>query len=114
MFGNNNVAITLCHLKSFVSTAPTNPPDVESYFYHLQNKWWNMAAFLGYSKDDLDAVITEPDNSVQRQIGKFLAIFKMPDCGACTITILHKAGGKAGITSQTKREHFGFQWSEYS
>lgn len=108
------MAITLCHLKSFVSIAPTNPPDVESYFYHLQNKWWNMAAFLGYSKDDLDAVITEPDNSVQRQIAKFLAIFKMPDCGACTITILHKAGGKGGITSQSKREHFGLQWGEYS
>ena len=72
-----------------------------------------MAAFLGYSKEDLDEVITEPDNSVQRQITKFLAIFKMPDCGACTITILHKAGGKAGITSQSKREPFGLQWSEY-
>ena len=72
-----------------------------------------MAAFLGYSKEDLDDVITEPDNSVQRQIMKFLGIFKMPDCGACTITILHKAGGKACITSQSKREDFGLQWSEY-
>ena len=72
-----------------------------------------MAAFLGYSKEDLDDVITEPDNSVQRQTTKFLEIFKMPDCGACTITILHKAGRKAGITSQSKREDFGLQWSEY-
>jgi len=86
---------------------------VRSYFYHLQGKWWVVAAFLGYSKDDLDVIITEIDNSVQRQIAKFLTIFQMPDCGACTVPILHKAGGKAGISSQTKHSQFGHGLSEF-
>ena len=72
-----------------------------------------MAAFLGYSKNDLDDIITEIDNSVQRQIAKFLTIFQMPYCGACTITILHKAGGKAGISSQTKDVQFDHGLSEF-
>ena len=86
---------------------------MRSYFYHLQGKWWVIAAFLGYSKDDLDDVITDIDNSVHRQIAKFLTIFKMPECGACTITILHKAGGKAGISSQMKNSQFAHGLSEF-
>ena len=85
---------------------------MKSYFYSLQGRWWDLAAFLGYSKEDLDDVITEIDNSPHRQITKFLTKFKMPDCGACTITILHKAGGKAGISAQTKNAPFGHGLSE--
>ena len=65
-----------------------------------------MATFLGYSKDELESVVVELHNTYHKLIASFLAVFKMPDCGASTLPILHRATQKAGIPVSKK------EWSQ--
>ena len=90
----------------YISSVPSNPPDVKSFFLNLGEKWWNVATFLGYSKDELESVVTELHNTYDQMIASFLTAFKMPDCGASTLPILHRAAQKAGISGTKK------QWSQ--
>ena len=93
---------------NFVSNAffvvPCNPPDVQLFFHNLGDKWWDMAAFLGYAKNDLEGAVTESDRTYQQQIAFFLNMFEMPECGTRSVPILHKAAQKAGISSGAPRK----------
>ena len=89
---------------TLISVVPSNPADVQSFFHYLGEKWWTMASFLGYTKNDLEVTVTETDSTYQQQITLFLAMFKMPECGTRSIPILHKAAHKAGISSGVPRK----------
>ena len=82
---------------------PNNPHEVRSWFSSLQDKWWYVAYYLGYTKDDIEVVESEMDKNPETQIQKFLDIFQMPDCGAKTIPILHKLGDLSGVAEVHKK-----------
>ena len=84
---------------------PSNPPEVKSWFYGLRENWGDVATYLGYSKDDLEEVVTEMEKNPESQIVKFLALFKMPDCGTRTLPILHKLADFAGVVRKKHLTH---------
>ena len=82
---------------------PNNPHEVRSWFSSLQDKWWDVAYYLGYTKDDIEVVESEMDKNPETQIQKFLGIFEMPDCGVKTMAILHKLGDLSGVAEVRKK-----------
>ena len=82
---------------------PNNPHEARLWFSSLQNKWWDVANYLGYTKDDIEVAESEMDKNPETQIQKFLGIFQMPDCGARTMPILHKLGDLSGVAEIRKK-----------
>ncbi len=62
-----------------------------------------MASFLGYSKEDLEDMITDEDKNYETQITKFLAMFQMPDCGTRTMPIMHKLADFSGVAEVRRK-----------
>ena len=89
----------------FLHVVPSNPPDVQSFFHNLGEKWWSMAIFLGYAKNELEVAVTESGSTYQQQITLFLTMFDMPACGTRSVPILHRAAQKAGISSGLSRKN---------
>ena len=82
---------------------PNNPHEARAWFSSLQDKWWDVASWLGYTKDDIEVVESEMDKNPESQIRKFLEIFQMPDCGARTMPVLHKLGDLSGVDEVRKK-----------
>ena len=96
-------------------TGPNNPHEARSWFLSLQDKWWDVAYYLGYTKDDIEGVESEMDKNPEAQIQKFLAIFQMPDCGAKTMPVLHKLGDLSGVAEVRKKPvHYSMHPGNYT
>ena len=67
-----------------------NPSTVCEFILSLLQDWMKLATHLGYSKIDIDGIIsTAGVNNVSKQIQLFLRIWWIPDCGEDkTLTML--------------------------
>ena len=94
---------------------PNNPHEARLWFSTLRDKWWDVAYYLGYTKDDIEGVESEMDKNPETQIQKFLDIFQMPDCGAKTMPILHKLGDLSGVAEVHKKpSHYSVNPGNYT
>ena len=94
---------------------PNNPHEARAWFSSLQDKWWEVASWLGYTKDDIEVVESEMDKNPESQIRKFLEIFQMPDCGARTMPVLHKLGDLSGVDEVRKKPvHYSMHPGNYT
>ena len=94
---------------------PNNPHEARSWFLSLQDKWWDVAKYLGYTKDDIEVVESEMDKNPETQIQKFLDIFQMPDCGTKTMPILYKLEDLLGVAEVHKKPtHYSVNPGNYT
>ena len=77
-----------------------NTRKVYNFVRCLQQHWQQLALYLGYSQEEVDAIVECcPPDDINGQIKMFLRLWWMPDCETRTQAILDELKACAGIIS---------------
>jgi hypothetical protein len=80
-----------------------SPRDMRNFLLTLGERWVEIARYLGFSREEIDAIMQSYPDSIEKQVEEFLEEWKMPDSGQKTLPLMHKLKALAGIV-EPKRD----------
>lgn len=85
-----NIVLTrgIGHYVKLLRTPPY--PHLKNFLEGLNEKWTEIAVFIGFEESDIEYFVSSDTNSVSTQLDVFLNSWTLPDCGEKTGMILHK------------------------